>query len=103
MSFISSSFPRLKHNGRQIVNKLPLRRYVFPLNAGSKRGMASSSTPTADFGIKHVNKGVGRIADGVMVQAEGSYVRFGDGRRVLDFTCGIGVTNLGWYITCAII
>ena len=30
-----------------------------------------------------------------MAQGEGSYVRFQDGRRMLDFTCGIGVTGLG--------
>ena len=30
-----------------------------------------------------------------MTKAEGSYVTLGDGRKMLDFTCGIGVTNLG--------
>lgn len=30
-----------------------------------------------------------------MVKGEGSYVVYDDGRKMLDFTCGIGVTNLG--------
>jgi len=30
-----------------------------------------------------------------MVRAQGSWAEFGDGRRLLDFTAGIGVTNLG--------
>ncbi|KAF9049108.1 acetylornithine aminotransferase [Panaeolus papilionaceus] len=48
-----------------------------------------------DFGVKHVTKGVGRITEGIMKKGEGSYVVYDDGRRMLDFTCGIGVTNLG--------
>lgn len=49
------------------------------------------------FGQKHVTKGLGRQVEGVMVKGEGSYVTYGDGRRFLDFTSGIGVTNLGEY------
>ncbi|KAH0827879.1 acetylornithine aminotransferase [Lanmaoa asiatica] len=30
-----------------------------------------------------------------MSKGEGSYLSFEDGRRILDFSCGIGVTNLG--------
>ena len=30
-----------------------------------------------------------------MTKGDGSYVDYSDGRRFLDFTCGIGVTNLG--------
>ncbi|KAF9446067.1 acetylornithine aminotransferase [Macrolepiota fuliginosa MF-IS2] len=48
-----------------------------------------------ELGVKHVTKGVGRITEGIMVKGEGSYVRYDDGRHMLDFTCGIGVTNLG--------
>jgi 4-aminobutyrate aminotransferase len=46
-------------------------------------------------GANHLNKGVARITDGIMVKGEGSYVKYDDGRKYLDFTCGIGVTNLG--------
>ena len=58
----------------------------------------SSSTnyaSLAEFGKKHVTKGLGQLTPGVMTKAQGSYVTFGDGREMLDFTCGIGVTNLG--------
>jgi 4-aminobutyrate aminotransferase len=50
-----------------------------------------------DFGQKHVTKGLARQVEGVIVKGEGSYVTYGDGRRFLDFTTGIGVTNLGMY------
>jgi 4-aminobutyrate aminotransferase len=48
-----------------------------------------------DFGLLHVTKGIRRVTDGIMAKGEGSYVQYEDGRRFLDFTCGIGVTNLG--------
>ena len=56
----------------------------------------TTSTYLQDIGSKHVTKGLGRIAgDAVMVRAQGSWTEFEDGRRLLDFTTGIGVTNLG--------
>src|SRR5512147_1744156 len=36
-----------------------------------------------------------RIFNFVADRAEGSYIYTADGRRLLDFTCGIGVTNTG--------
>ncbi len=36
-----------------------------------------------------------RIFDFIAERAEGSYIYTTDGRRLLDFTCGIGVTNTG--------
>jgi 4-aminobutyrate aminotransferase len=36
-----------------------------------------------------------RIFDFVAERAEGSYIYTTDGRKLLDFTCGIGVTNTG--------
>ncbi|KAJ7582529.1 acetylornithine aminotransferase [Mycena floridula] len=52
-----------------------------------------SSTSLQEFGEKHVTHGLGRITDGVVTKGSGSYVHFQDGRRMLDFTCGIGVTG----------
>ena len=49
----------------------------------------------AQFGTKHVAKGIGRLATEVMESGSGSYVTMVGGRKYLDFTCGIGVTNLG--------
>ncbi|KAK7449232.1 hypothetical protein VKT23_013377 [Stygiomarasmius scandens] len=61
------------------------------------RTMSSLSTTEQlqSFGERHVTKGIGRITPGVMKKAEGSYVEYLDGKKMLDFTCGIGVTNLG--------
>ncbi|GAA5879778.1 hypothetical protein JCM1840_001893 [Sporobolomyces johnsonii] len=49
----------------------------------------------AAFGTKHVAKGVGRFTDLVLAQGKGAYVTTECGKTLLDFTCGIGVTNLG--------
>ncbi|KAK4049261.1 hypothetical protein OIV83_004197 [Microbotryomycetes sp. JL201] len=49
----------------------------------------------AAFGTQRVAKGVGRFTDLVLAQGSGSYVSTDANRTLLDFTCGIGVTNLG--------
>ncbi len=49
----------------------------------------------ADFGREHVSHGLGRMRDLVVVKGEGLDVYTADGRKYLDFTAGIGVTNLG--------
>ena len=48
-----------------------------------------------EFGAPRVTAGLGQITTGLMTKGDGSYVEYSDGRRYLDFTCGIGVTNLG--------
>ena len=55
--------------------------------------MAASAL--AQFGTKHVARGIGRLASEVIESGSGSYVTMLGGRRYLDFTCGIGVANLG--------
>lgn len=45
--------------------------------------------------IPHMSPVWGRIFDFVAERAEGPYIYTDDGRRLLDFTCGIGVTNTG--------
>lgn len=58
--------------------------------------MTTGSTHLQDIGAKHVTKGLGRVTgEAVMVRGQGSWVEFEDGRRLLDFTTGIGVTILG--------
>ncbi|KAH7888680.1 acetylornithine aminotransferase [Phlebopus sp. FC_14] len=59
------------------------------------RGMTTSADDLVVFGQRHVTKGIGRLTEAIMTKGEGSYVSFQDGRRMLDFSCGIGVTNLG--------
>jgi 4-aminobutyrate aminotransferase len=43
----------------------------------------------------HMSPAWSRIFNFVADHAEGSYIYTDDGRRFLDFTCGIGVTNTG--------
>ena len=61
--------------------------------------MASNATDfnTSLFteNFPHMSPVWGRIFDFVAERAEGSYIFTTDGRRLLDFTCGIGVTNTG--------
>ncbi|HET9587356.1 MAG TPA: aminotransferase class III-fold pyridoxal phosphate-dependent enzyme [Anaerolineales bacterium] len=43
----------------------------------------------------HMSPVWGRLFNFVAERAEGSYIYTVDGRKLLDFTCGIGVTNTG--------
>ena len=54
-----------------------------------------SASALAQFGTKHIAKGIGRLANEVIESGSGSYVTMVGGRRMLDFTCGIAVANLG--------
>lgn len=54
-----------------------------------------SASALAQFGTKHVAKGIGRLATEVIESGSGSYITMVGGRKMLDFTCGIGVANLG--------
>src|SRR5574341_1457967 len=45
--------------------------------------------------FSHMSPGWTRIFNFVAERAEGSYIYTTDGRKLLDFTCGIGVTNTG--------
>lgn len=45
--------------------------------------------------IQHMAPVWSRIFNFVADRAEGSYIYTDDGRKLLDFTCGIGVTNTG--------
>ncbi|SGY33347.1 BQ5605_C002g01485 [Microbotryum silenes-dioicae] len=49
----------------------------------------------AQYGKTKMAKGVGRFTDLVMASGQGAYVKTECGRTLLDFTAGIGVTNLG--------
>lgn len=59
---------------------------------GHSNGIEVSS---ADFGAAHIARGVGRLTPMVMKRAEGCWVWDENDKKVLDMTCGIGVTNLG--------
>ncbi|KAJ7126182.1 pyridoxal phosphate-dependent transferase [Mycena epipterygia] len=55
---------------------------------------ASDTSSLLDYG-RNVTNGLGRITEGIMTSGKGSYVEYDDGRKMLDFTCGIGVTSMG--------
>lgn len=48
-----------------------------------------------DFAANHIARGLGRLHNDVIVRGEGMYLYSGEGKQYLDFTAGIGVTNLG--------
>ncbi|KAI4268772.1 MAG: hypothetical protein L6R38_007723 [Xanthoria sp. 2 TBL-2021] len=54
-----------------------------------------TATALAQFGTKHIAKGIGRLTTQVMESGSGSYITMVGGRKMLDFTTGIGVANLG--------
>ena len=54
----------------------------------------------AQFGQRHVGRGVSRIVNAVITSGKGCNVQLADGRKMLDFTCGIGVTSLGMPVPC---
>ncbi|KAL8801786.1 MAG: hypothetical protein Q9223_006869 [Gallowayella weberi] len=49
----------------------------------------------AQFGTRHIAKGIGRLSSEVIESGSGSYLTMVGGRKMLDFTTGIGVANLG--------
>ena len=58
-----------------------------------KENMATNTLFTENF--PHMSPAWTRIFNFVAERAEGSYIYTDDGRKLLDFTCGIGVTNTG--------
>ncbi|TPX62550.1 hypothetical protein PhCBS80983_g00331 [Powellomyces hirtus] len=47
------------------------------------------------FGSRHIGRGIARMSEIAWERGEGSWMHSADGKKYLDFTCGIGVTNLG--------
>lgn len=54
-----------------------------------------SAAEWSDFGRDHVAHGLARLRDHVIVKGEGLNLYTAEGKKLLDFTAGIGVTNLG--------
>ncbi|KAL8679705.1 MAG: hypothetical protein Q9186_004023 [Xanthomendoza sp. 1 TL-2023] len=54
-----------------------------------------SASALAQFGTKHIAKGIGRLSNEIIESGSGSYLTMVGGRKMLDFTTGIGVANLG--------
>ncbi|WOO86007.1 4-aminobutyrate aminotransferase GabT [Vanrija pseudolonga] len=68
--------------------------HIKPLKAAA----AAQTTETKDLqaiAAGHLTKGTGRLREHVFVEGKGINVWTSDGRRLLDFSSGIGVTSLG--------
>jgi 4-aminobutyrate aminotransferase len=63
------------------------------MNPNRKQLMTTSQLYKENF--PHMTPAWSRIFNFVADRAEGSYIYTDDGRKFLDFTCGIGVTNTG--------
>lgn len=85
-------FDNLRTAPRNLLYHAPCKPAIFETHA---RGYVTAAGEPVAFGQRHVTKGIGRLTDAIMTKGQGSYIYFHDGRRLLDFTCGIGVTNLG--------
>ncbi|KAL0575402.1 hypothetical protein V5O48_006573 [Marasmius crinis-equi] len=79
----------------QRVTRLKPRSAIGFTLTNARRRITIPPEQLQEFGEHHVTGGLARIAPGIMVRGRGSHVYFEDGRTMLDFTCGIGVTNLG--------
>ncbi|KAL7316199.1 hypothetical protein PS15m_005332 [Mucor circinelloides] len=55
----------------------------------------SGVSKLAQFGKKHIAHGIGRSTELVIEKAKGTYVYTAEGKKYLDLTTGIGVTNTG--------
>lgn len=57
--------------------------------------MSSTVQKLAQFGKKHIARGIGRSTELVIDKAKGTYVWSVEGKKYLDLSTGIGVTNTG--------
>lgn len=60
----------------------------------------SGVSKLAQFGKKHIAHGIGRSTELVIEKAKGTYVYTAEGKKYLDLTTGIGVTNTGKALVC---
>ncbi|KAG6906905.1 hypothetical protein DXG01_011460 [Tephrocybe rancida] len=54
-----------------------------------------STAELISFGNIHVTRGVKRLTEGIPSSGKGSFIEYEGGKRLLDFTSGMGVTSLG--------
>jgi 4-aminobutyrate aminotransferase len=66
-----------------------------PTSDNEMPGQVKTTQQWEEFGKTHVAHGLGRLKNQVMLKGEGLKITAADGKEYLDFTAGIGVTNLG--------
>ncbi|WVR07886.1 hypothetical protein IAU60_004929 [Kwoniella sp. DSM 27419] len=71
-------------------------QHIAPLSTSTKQLPLTTSTEGLQaIADKHITKGLGRLRNHVFKEGKGLQVLTTDGRKLLDFTSGIGVTSLG--------
>lgn len=103
---ISSRLATTPRLARSSIMPIATRDFTTTPSKAAKPALAAEQEPDvdvssrsaqqwADFGKQHVSHGLGRLKDLVVVKGSGLDVHTADGTQYLDFTSGIGVTNLG--------
>lgn len=85
-TFATTSTPRLAQ---------PAFAQVPPASQEEMPVPVRTTAEWSEFGREHVTNGLGRLKDHVMVKGSGLDLYTSEGEKYLDFTAGIGVTNLG--------
>lgn len=71
------------------------RRLVTSILNTFAPGRSYSSKAGVEFASKHLHPSIPKILSSPIKSGKGSYIELEDGKKLLDFTCGIGVTNTG--------
>jgi 4-aminobutyrate aminotransferase len=90
---LSSTLPLSRSLSTTVVRAAPPALARTP--EAETPNQAKTAAQWADFGRSHVSHGLGRLRDHVIVKGQGLELFTAEGKRLLDFTAGIGVTNLG--------
>lgn len=95
---------RLSHASRQVVRasttsavtgSVLARHATAAAAAPAQAGRRFPGPITHNQYTKHMTGALGQLSPVIVDHAEGSYIYGKDGKKYLDFCCGIGVTNLG--------
>jgi 4-aminobutyrate aminotransferase len=71
------------------------RTAQVPVRYFASTSAASDDMNAAAYGEQHIAQGIGRLTRHVFEEGKGSFVTTDQGVKLLDFTAGIGVVNLG--------
>ncbi|ORX39449.1 putative ornithine-oxo-acid aminotransferase [Kockovaella imperatae] len=67
----------------------------LPVTSSKALPMTTSTNDLVNIADQHITKGLGRLRDHVFKEGKGLRVLTTDGKQLLDFSAGIGVTSLG--------
>jgi 4-aminobutyrate aminotransferase len=88
---ISMGSSALLRTASSRVPRLALTTRHFSVSKPS----SAADFDAASFGEQHITKGIGRLTKHVFEDAKGTFITTDKGVKLLDFTSGIGVVNLG--------